>query len=99
MELGIFGKIQCDQISDSRALRKFADKQIRNWITRKFTEVCKKPVTYFVELRRAGSGHTFDCHIRIRLDNQTWVGSEYRGEIHQALIHCLRQMMPVPVLA
>jgi hypothetical protein len=96
MECTISGQVQCDHVTDSRAFRKFTDKQIRNWITRKFAEAYRRPITYFVEIRRPGAGHSFDCHIKVRAGNQVWVGSNFKTELHQSLIHCLRQMYPLP---
>jgi hypothetical protein len=93
---GISGRIECKDVSDSRALRKFTEKQISNWIRSKFSEAYRKPIFYFVELRRQGSGHIFNCRIQVSLENQTWVGFNYKKEIHQALIHSLHQMIPQP---
>lgn len=99
MESQILGEIQVNQVSDSRALRKFTQKQIKRWIQKRFPQHSNLFGKYHVELRREGAGHTFICQIEIKLGNQTWVGYNYKGSLHQALIRCLEQMTPRRALA
>lgn len=99
METHISGEIQYNQISDSRALRKFAQKQIQRWIQKRFPQQKSIPAKYHVDIRREGGGHTFNCQILVRLGNQTWSGNDYKGTLHQALIRCLEQMILVPAMA
>lgn len=99
MESYISGEIQYIQISDSRALRKFAHKQIKKWIQKRFPQQKSLSANYQVELKREGAGHTFNCQIKVKLGNQIWSGYNYKGSLHQALIRCLEQMSPMPAAA
>ena len=95
----ISGKIQTRDVPNSRALRRFIERQVTNWIALKFRELSKIRASYLVEFRREGAGHTFDCQVEINLGNQKWVGHHYEGGLHQALIQCLNQMIPSPTYA
>jgi hypothetical protein len=95
MESQISGLIQYEQISDSRALRRFADQQIKKWIYKRHPKEPGVSAKYLVDLKREGAGHTFICQIVIKLGNQIWAGYQYKGTLHQALIRCLDQLVPV----
>src|SRR5262245_39268149 len=97
MESNISGLVHYEQIPDSRALRRFADKQIRRWIQKKIAkEDPGVSANYLIDLKREGAGHTFICQVVIKLGNQIWAGYQYKGTLHQALIRCLDQLTQVP---
>ena len=92
----INGQIHCNQISDSRAFRRFTQKQVAAWVERRLARRMSQtqPIQYVVDLRRPGAGHVVDCHVKILAGTEVWVGSNYEGELHQAVIHCLSHMVP-----
>jgi ribosome-associated translation inhibitor RaiA len=94
MELKLPDKISYERVPQSRALRKFTDRQIKRWIQNKLNDY--SIITHYeVQYRREGSGHEVNCHVKIHHGRKIWEAQKYAPDLHQALIHCLNRLEPV----
>jgi hypothetical protein len=102
--------IVCREIPNSKTIRSFIEKRIREWIrVHGFDETSAH---YQVILNREGGGHHFSCQIEVQavatsaakgategVREERWTGSWDDSGLHQTLLKTLGHMMrgPVPV--
>lgn len=94
----VSGQIVCNNIPNSRTVRRFIEKQILRWALRHGVSEKHQNQTprYFVSLQREKEGHGVNCRIEISDGKTVWKAMEYASGLHQALIRCLNHLMPIP---
>jgi hypothetical protein len=84
-------KIVCREIPNSKTIRSFIKKRIRDWIrVHGFDDT---NAHYQVILNREGGGHHFSCQIEVQAHEERWTGSWDDSGLHQTLLKTLGHMM------
>ena len=88
------GEVICGRISNNRALRKFVEKRIKQWL---LLQQGKLPAQrdYRVVFDREGLGHQVTCWIEVLTQWKTWQGTEIGDGPEAALISGLERMHTV----
>ena len=94
-------KIICREIPNSRTVRNFIQKRLREWI--RVHGLDETSAHYQVILNREGGGHHFSCQIEVEGTSnahmERWSGSWADNGLHQTLLKTLNHMIRGPVLA
>ena len=73
MDYEISGKVRCNKVSKSRAIRTYVQKQIKKWLDAQNPIIGKGRAFFDVNFEREGAGHLIGCRLTIRVGNTTWV--------------------------
>ncbi|MGZ3687023.1 MAG: hypothetical protein ACXVCH_18055 [Bdellovibrionota bacterium] len=88
----LIGKIECDHVGRSRALRRLVERSLARWIQEHHLTALS--ARYRAVFRRTGEGHCVVCHIEVRTEDQkTWIGLGFENGIHQALMRSLDHLV------
>jgi hypothetical protein len=104
-------KIVCREIPNSKTIRSFIEKRVREWI--RIHGLDETSTHYQVILNREGGGHHFSCQIEVQASVMTpspsgddvheerWTGDWDDSGLHQTLLKTLGHMMrgSVPITA
>ncbi|MCM2324221.1 MAG: hypothetical protein NDJ90_13265 [Oligoflexia bacterium] len=87
----IRGRILCEGVRVSRAVRSFIEKQVRHWLLRNggTGAAGAEPPSFDVTLSREGEGNLVACRVEIRSGARAWIRSQYGAGLQQALQRCL----------
>ena len=87
MANAVSGKVIFNDLSASRAVRRFVEKQVARW-----TGAQGRAPSYVVQFRREGQGHTVSCEVLVDAGSKQWVAFEYESGPYQALMRCLAHL-------
>jgi hypothetical protein len=96
MDQKLPGEIVCNDVADSRPVRRFIQKQVERWLGLHGAAADPSLTYYHVTFNREGAGHLVDCRVEVRLGRQRWVSSQVAYGLHQALLQALDRMSPLP---
>lgn len=94
MEKMVCGEVECQRISNSRAVRRFVEKCIERWAqtqSRVLSKSLEKPY-FHVTFVRERNAHIVDCKTRIWIGSEMWEGSVYGNSIQNALKESLNHL-------
>ena len=95
----IDNKIVCREIPNSKTIRHFIEKRVREWI--RIHGFDETSAHYQVIMNREGKGHLFSCQIEVQAQQERWTGDWADSGLHQTLMKTLNHMIrgPVPATA
>lgn len=92
------GRILCEDVQGSRALKKFVVKRLERWmVDHEMADETK--CCFEVAFTREGAGHQVSCGVEIETVQCRWQGAAVSEGAQPALIESLEQMHPVEVEA
>lgn len=94
MDYEISGKVRCNRVSKSRAVRTYVHKQIKKWLDAQNPFSGKERAFFDVRFEREGASHLVACRLTIRAGNTTWVAYSLTEGFQNAFLESLKQLAP-----
>ena len=89
----LFGRIDFDGVTYSRALQRFVEKRLQRWSRASGVIGPDAPESEFaVVFTRQGPGHMVHCQLTVRSGEKMWSGVRYSTSPHAALSGALERL-------
>ena len=89
------GEVIGEGIGNSRAIYRFVQKRINQWIAGRWPGATRSACYFHVIFEREGTGHLIGCVARVRVNDALWTGAQYGESFSEALIQSLAHMTAV----
>lgn len=94
MDYEISGKVRCNKVSKSRAIRSYVQKQIKKWLDTQNPIAGKGRAFFDVKFEKEGAGNLIGCRLTIRAGNTTWVAYSCTEGFQKAFLESLQRLAP-----
>jgi hypothetical protein len=88
----LFGEFILSEVSDSQAIRSFAEERLCSWFEGQEIQQYVRGVSYRIVLEPKGPGGSFLCVAIIRSKAMSWEGTSYGDNPFQAIARAFGKM-------